>query len=239
MGCEKARLRPLIGITVDVEEGYLRLKSQYPAAVMKAGGMPLLVPYANDPLSVAESVDGLLIPGGGDIDPSYYGGPESLPAGTKDAMENRPEGPRYELVPRERTGFEIALLEAIMELRKPVLGICYGMQLINVALGGGLYQDLLSEFGTAIDHRKGSHRILGTGGLTEDVFTVNSSHHQGVRQLGRGLSSAARSEDGLVEAIQLMDYPFLVGVQWHPERSCDELSAKILKSFIERSDVRK
>ncbi len=238
MGGESARLRPLIAITLDVEDEYLKLKRHYPAVVMKAGGMPLLVPYANDPLYVAGSVDGLLIPGGDDIDPSYYAGSVSLPVGITGATESSPEGPKYEIVPRERTDFEIALLEAIMELRKPVLGICYGMQLINVALGGGLYQDLVPEFGGAIDHRKGNHRILGTGGLTEGVFTVNSSHHQGVRRLGRGLLSIAGSEDGLVEAIQLKDYPFLVGVQWHPERGSDELSARILNSFVETCHVR-
>jgi putative glutamine amidotransferase len=233
--------RPVIGITVDVEEEYLRLKLHYPVAINEAGAVPVLVSHSSDPSSVAEIIDGLLIPGGGDIDPSYYLKASQrsccgIHAGTvQSGKKDRLDTTRYEIVRRERTDFEINLLEAIMELRKPVLGVCYGMQLINVALGGGLYQDLVSEFDTAIDHSRGNHRILGKGSLIEGEFTVNSSHHQGVKQLGRGLLAVACSDDGLVEAIQLRDHPFFMGVQWHPERDGGDLSRKLFRTFVEKA----
>ncbi|HXX82264.1 MAG TPA: gamma-glutamyl-gamma-aminobutyrate hydrolase family protein, partial [Thermodesulfovibrionales bacterium] len=142
-------------------------------------------------------------------------------------------------VPKERTDFEISLLRAIMELGKPVFGICYGMQLINVAFGGSLYQDIACQYTTTIDHGKESHRIMGKGEALHGEFTVNSSHHQAVKGLGDGLSVSAFSEDGIVEAIMLPNYPFLTGVQWHPERSEDELSVILFSAFVESAHARK
>lgn len=228
MGNEKAAGRPIIGITLDLEGEYLRLKQHYPPAIRDAGGIPFLIPPANDPRAVALIIDGLLIPGGGDIDPSYY---------SESPISGGDEQTPHQTVSRERTEFEIALLKAIMELRKPVLGICYGVQLVNVALGGSLYQDIGVQFGRTIDHRKGSHRILGTGDLLKGEFVVNSSHHQAVREIGRGLAPVAFSDDGLVEAIELSGYPFLKGVQWHPERARDVLSLKLFDSFVKSADV--
>lgn len=218
---EKRRMKkPVIGITLDKEGDYLRLKYHYVPAVVGAGGTPVLIPYGNEPSLIAEMIDGLLIPGGGDIDPSYYN-----------------EGLRHckGLVSRERTEFEIGLLKAVMKLKKPVFGICYGMQLINVAFGGSLYQDIKAEFGEGgmtIDHSKGEHRISGHGRFIDGEFLVGSSHHQAVRKIGEGLEATAISEEGLTEAIELRDYPFLLGVQWHPERSADELSRSLFASFL-------
>jgi putative glutamine amidotransferase len=239
MGCKSASRKPVIGITVDVVEEYFRIKSHYPAAVIKAGAVPILLPCSVDPSSVIGIIDGLLISGGGDIDPSYYlnpvqGSGYEVHRGTgRNGVGKRGGNGQYEIVPRERTDFEIAILAAIMELRKPVLGVCYGMQLINVALGGGLYQDIVSELGTTIDHVKGNHRIFGKGSPIEGEFVVKSSHHQAVKQLGRGLLGVACSDDGLVEAVRLRDYPFLVGVQWHPERDDGDLSRRLFRSFVE------
>lgn len=239
MGGKGASNKPVIGITVDDDGEYLKLKSHYPAVVIEAGAVPVLLPPSVDPASVIGIIDGLLIPGGGDIDPSYYLKSVQSPAsevhyGTgRNGLGKRGSTAPYEIVSRKRTDFEIALLAAIMELRKPVLGVCYGMQLINVALGGGLYQDIVSELGTSVDHVKGNHRILGKGSPIEGELTVNSSHHQGVKQLGRGLLAVARSDDGLVEAIRLRDYPFLVGVQWHPERDDGDLSRRLFRTFVE------
>ncbi len=228
MASEKADRRPVIGITLDVDGEYLRIKHQYPPAIRRAGGIPLLIPHANDPGTVADIIDGLLIPGGGDIDPSYY---SEFPIQIED------ERTGHRGVSKERTEFEIALLRAIIESRKPVLGICYGMQMINVALGGSLYQDISVQFGTAVDHGKGKHRILGRGDLLGGEFMVNSSHHQAVKHIGNGLSSIAISDDGIIEALELPGYPFLVGVQWHPERSDDSLSLDLLASFVGRAHV--
>ncbi len=212
------RGRPTVGITLDRKGEYLRLKHHYATAIVRAGATVMLLPDENDPLSVARQIDGLLIPGGPDIDPAYF---------------SEPAHPATRIGARERTGFEIRLLRAIMELGKPVLGICYGMQLINVALGGSLYQDIADEFGVSVDHTRGRHRIRGEIGMTKGEAWVNTSHHQGIKELGERLEASAVSDDGLVEAVRLPGYPYLMAVQWHPEREDSELSSKIFKSFLE------
>jgi len=249
MGNEGNAGKPLIGITLDRHGEYLRLKHQYPPVIFRAGGTPLLIPCDNDPVIVADTLDGLLIPGGGDIDQFYYRekagfvkGEAVVPAkgngcGRGDAGPVPGEFP--DIVPRERTDFEISLLRAIMKVGKPVLGICYGMQLINVAFGGSLYEDIACQFRTTIDHKKGNHRITGEGKTLQGEYTVSSSHHQAVKDLGEGLSVSALSEDGIVEAITLGDYPFLMGVQWHPERSEDDLSLALFSAFVKSAHDRK
>lgn len=209
---------PVIGIPMDRNGEYLRLKHHYSSAILYAGGTPVLLPPGGDPLSFVTVIDGLLIPGGGDMYPSYY---------------SEEPHPSVKIVPRQRTDFEIALLKAIMELRKPVFGVCYGMQLINVAFGGSLYQDIKSQLGTSVDHTRGCHRVIGSGKWLGGDFVVNTSHHQAVKELGKDLEVIAVAEDHLVEAVHLRDYPFLLGVQWHPERSMDQLSVHLFISFVE------
>jgi putative glutamine amidotransferase len=216
--------RPVIGITLDGEGEYLKLKQHYCLAVSNAGGVPVLLPGMDDPPEIARLLDGLLIPGGFDIDPAYF---------------SEAPHPAVRLTPRDRTDFEIALLRAIMVLRKPVFGICYGMQLINVALGGSLYQDLGAQYGAAIDHGNGSHWVTGDWSMLKGETLVNTSHHQGVKKLGGELEIRATSDDGLVEAIVLPRYPFLVGVQWHPERLDNEVSRYLFSSFVEAARARK
>jgi putative glutamine amidotransferase len=214
--------RPLIGITTDIEGEYLKLKYYYPDAIIKAGGIPLLIPAAGDTV-YAESISGLLIPGGDDLDPFYF----------NEAMLSK-------IIPvsRKRSDFEISLLKEMVSLRRPILGICYGMQLINVAFGGTLYQDIDSQASVEISHKKDYHIIVITENsfLKEGRFSVNSTHHQAIKELGTGLLAFAYSTDNLIEAFYMKDYPFLVGVQWHPERMPDnELSVTLFESFVEAS----
>jgi putative glutamine amidotransferase len=215
--------KPVTGITTDMDEQYLRLRHGYCEAIEAAGGTPVLIPLTGDPGIYAEMINGLLIPGGDDLDPFYYS-EDMLP-------EVRP-------VPRKRSEFEFALLAEIIRRRKPVLGICYGMQLINVACGGTLYQDLTVAGKVEINHGKDRHTIEVVENifLKKGAFWVNSTHHQAVKKLGEGLSAFAYSADRVIEAFYKEGYNFLMGVQWHPERlEKDELSLSLFRSFIKAS----
>lgn len=225
-------IRPLIGITVDIENGYYRLRDEYVEAVVKAGGMPFLIP-PQMPSSIAEIIDGLIIPGGDDPDPSYY---------------NEEPHPLTKIVSKRRSDFELSLLGSFIKTGKPILGICYGMQLINILFGGTLYQDIKSQLRHSIDHRD-DHIIT----VKENPFfsvreslTVNSSHHQAIKDSGKGLEVFAEAEDGVVEAVYLKGHPLMIGLQWHPERQLkrtygteaaryDRLSEEIFRVMIERA----
>jgi len=218
--------KPVIGITTDIEDVYLKLKHNYCEAIVMSGGIPILIPPAADPALYAERINGLLIPGGDDLNPLYYH-EEALP-GVKP-------------VTRQRSDFEMSLLNEILKLHKPVLGICYGMQLLNVFFGGTLYQDIASQLAVEINHKKDYHVIVITENrfLEKGTFSVNSTHHQAVKDPGKNLSPFAHSPDNLIEAFYLKDYDFLVGVQWHPERLVEEaLSLSLLKCFVKASDDR-
>jgi putative glutamine amidotransferase len=219
--------KPVIGITVDIEDEYYKVKKYYSEAIASAGGIPLLIPPEGNTADHAEIINGLLISGGGDLDPSYYH--EKILQKTT-------------TVPKKRTDFEMSLLEEVIRLHKPVLGVCYGMQLINVFGGGTLYQDIGSQMPVANSHKKGYHMIVLTENrfLRKGRFSVNSTHHQAVKKLGKGLTAFARSADNLVEAFSREKYPFLVGVQWHPERQIEEkLSLCLFQSFIKAADAGK
>jgi putative glutamine amidotransferase len=232
--------RPAIGICTPLERARWSVWDQQAAlvpmsyldAVRRAGGMPLLL--APDPWQVEhpdealDLLDGLLLAGGADIDPASYGA--------------EPHAETTATVP-ERDAFEIALTRRALERGLPVLGICRGMQLLNVALGGTLRQHLPEEFGHH-EHR----RALGTfDGADHDVRLVpgslaaraagellhgtKSHHHQGVGRIGEGLVvTGVAMRDDLPEAIELPDAPFALGVQWHPE--ADERS-RVVGALVE------
>ncbi len=219
--------RPAIGICTALERARWGLWDQeavllarsYVEAVQRAGGLVLMVPpdarLLEDPDEVLDLLDGLVLAGGSDIDPAGYG------------ARAHPE--TVDTVP-ERDRFEIALVRAAIERDLPVLGICRGMQLINVAYGGTLLQHLPERFG----HHE-HLRVAGTfDGADHDVDLVEGSlaaraagethhatkshHHQGVDRLGEGLLiSGCSAMDGLPEAIEMPDRRFVLGVQWHPE----------------------
>lgn len=213
--------RPVIGVLPDVDtaEALCRVRLNYLQAVWDAGGLPVVlthIPDADVRRRFAARIDGLLLTGShSDVDPRRYG---ELP---QDGL-----GPLSPL--RERQDW--AWLETAFELGRPVLGICYGCQVLNVFLGGTLYQDLPSQLPDALPHRPSTppaqpaHAVR----LAEDSvlyrwvrrasLMVNSSHHQGIKDLGAGVRAVAWSPDGLVEAFEGTDPSHPVwGVQWHPE----------------------
>ena len=235
-------LRPLIGLTAanlttPDWDGRLLLNRDvqsrlYSEAVVLAGGLPVILPAVRAPLAASgggavagagdlsenarvylERLGGLILTGGGDLAP---------PPGA-----SAPE--LYREVDRVRDLWEAALLVAALELAKPVLGICRGLQLLNVALGGALWADLPSERPGPVNHAqqlpraRATHPVTLTPGsrlagfLKFGEIMVNSGHHQGIRDIAPQLVPAARAADGLVEALERPGGPFVVGVQWHPE----------------------
>jgi len=214
--------RPRIGISARVtgEPGrrHTGVHVDYAHSVTRAGGLPLLLPPAMGPDAAAEAVDacdGLLLSGGEDLHPDLYQ-PE-------DATHIRETDPA-------RDALELALFRAAHQVRLPTLAICRGFQLVNVALGGTLWQDLPAQRPTDHDHDNGaewhhrSHDVLVSPGsrvhraVGRERFPTNSFHHQAIRRLAPGLRATATAGDGTIEAAESDDDAhWLVGVQWHPE----------------------
>lgn len=225
-------MRPLIGITSKREpvkgRPHVTLPEGYIKAIVQAGGTPVALPVLSDKESILHIVslmDGLLFSGGGDIHPKFYGD------------EIRFD---MEISPEERTLFEIHLLKAVLERRKPVLGICLGIQSINVALGGTLYQDIPQEVEGHINHRAAHYITIREDSLLGHILEnpqdieVSSAHHQAIKEPGKGLQPVAIAPDGVIEAVELEDYPFLIGVQWHPERDIEDIyTIRLFKAFVE------
>ena len=231
--------QPLIGLTLDHEPPggwskypWYAIRENYCNAVRNAGGLPVLLPHMPDdaPLYL-DRIDGLVVTGGGfDVDPALFGAESRHPSvKTKD----------------RRTAFELAAARLALDRDLPVLGICGGQQLLNVALGGALIQHIPDEVPDALPHRQPNprdepghavdivagtllHRITGMARLE-----VNSAHHQAVKTAGPGVVIDAVAEDGVVEGIEDPRRRFCLGVQWHPEFELSEGDRRIFRALIE------
>lgn len=225
--------KPIIGITVeskhspddDRSQGSMALNWNYAQAIANAGGVPLVIPPQADMSAVAPLLDGWLIPGGLDIDAARFGEVNHASVELQDPA-------RYES--------EAALYSAVRS-DMPILGICYGCQFLNVVRGGSLIQHLPDVLQGGEYHSGGT---LATVQLDPDSklsdivgtreMSGKSYHHQAVGKLGRGLAVTAKHEDGTVEAIEATDRPWVIGVQWHPERTPnDDATKRLFKGFVE------
>lgn len=216
-------MKPIIGINCDAEVEDVRrprlvLNFCYFEAVLEAGGLPLLIPFLESLEDIQEAiarVDGLLLTGGADVDPALYG------------EQPRPE---TKMAPQMRQRLDVPLARAVLAAGRPVLGICMGIQVLNVAAGGTLVQDIAAQTPGALQHRRmeeadrAVHKVeIVKGSMLAEIvggepLGVNSTHHQAVAQVGRGFAVAARAEDGVIEAIESATGGPALGVQWHPER---------------------
>ncbi len=221
-------MKPIIGITPDYNAGDREdmggkeptyfLRARYVQAIEDAGGLPIVFPlvtHSKQQKQLLSQVDGLLVTGSGsDLDPEIYGERQCVP---------------FRQMSKQRSDLEIGLSRLVYKASVPTLGICGGMQSINVALGGTLIQDIAVQHSTDIDHlpswsatknahaiqvtpRTLLHRIVG-----KPKIRVNSSHHQSVKKVPGRLITSAVAPDGVIEAIEAPSHPFLLGVQWHPE----------------------
>jgi putative glutamine amidotransferase len=231
--------QPVIGLTLDHEPpgGYssfpwYAIRENYCNAVLRAGGLPILLPHDPDSATAyLGRIDGLIVTGGGfDVDPALFGAESRHPmVKTKD----------------RRTAFELAAAREAIARDMPVLGICGGQQLLNVALGGTLIQHIPDEIPDCLPHRQPNprdepghtvrilagtllHRIAKT-----EHLGVNSAHHQAVKDAGAGVVIDAVAEDGVIEGIEDPRCRFCVGVQWHPEFEISEADSRIFRALIE------
>ena len=229
--------KPIIGVTplFDDEKDSLWMLPGYMDGIMAAGGLPVILPFADsaeDAATLAGMMDGLLLTGGHDVDPGRYGEAPSVLCG-------HPHTGRDTL--------EYLLLDAMLRTDKPVFGICRGIQLLNVYLGGTLYQDISTEMGTTVAHVQKppydmpSHTVAVSADtplytiMNKPVLAVNSYHHQGIKALADGLVPIAHTDDGLVEAVCMPDKRFVLAIQWHPEFSYrkDEDQLRLFRAFVD------
>ncbi len=232
--------RPLIGLPLgrDLPDrpAYLRIRQTYPRAVEQAGGVPVLIPPTSESGHLdrlLEVLDGLVFPGGRDVSPTHYGEARHITTKVDDVLD----------------GLELELARWALERETPVLGICRGQQLLNVALGGKLVQDLPSQRPGSLPHTQEpreprtelSHsieleagcRLAGIFGA--QTFEVNSFHHQAIEKLGRGLRPVGWAPDGVVEALESTEHPWLLTVQFHPEDlvGFHEPSQRLFRAFVQ------
>jgi putative glutamine amidotransferase len=245
---ESSLPKPLIGVTSDFNPGDREdlggreptyfLRARYVSAIQDLGGTPLILPITQNTRALKDLldlIDGLLLTGSGpDLDPALYSETKRF---------------KFKIMSQERAGFELKLARMAVERDLPVLGVCGGMQVLNVAFNGTLVQDITSEIKDALTHQqkaaavKPTHEVRITHGtrlskiIGEPVIRVNSSHHQAIKSLGKGLVVNAVAPDGIIEGLENPESGFAMGVQWHPEflYRQDEHHCRLFKAFLKKA----
>jgi len=229
-------MRPLIGIPPCLDargrwkpgRRYHYLDARYADALCEAGADAVVLPGQADVASLVSRLDGLLLPGGDDFPPD----------------RSYPEGVHFDPVPDAQLAFDRALLDVALARGLPVLGICYGMQLLAVHAGARLHYDLASDRPDAAPHQlpegdDGRHALRVEPGtrvaalLGEDPEPVNSQHHQAVAFAAAPLRASAQAADGVIEAVERTDARFAVGLQWHPERLGEDHRRRVFGGFVD------
>jgi len=250
--------RPLILLSPDIEERgkefddhSISLSNRYSNALLAAGGLPVTLAPTVDRELIAEYVrraDGVLLSGGDDVEPKLYGS-KALPVHIRETVGVTPDGGGRDLM-------ELVVIDEVFKQGKPLLAICRGQQILNVALGGTLFADIKSQVPGAINHRRSDerndivHEVRLTPGSKLAKITgqqrlgVNSTHHQAVARVAAPLRAIAVSEDGVIEGLELKPdaanrLPFLVSIQFHPERLADRYAehGAIFGAFIQACKV--
>lgn len=236
-------MKPLVGITAEVREGgnYF-LPPVYGKTILQAGGIPVLIPLIPDKDidELCEQIDALFVTGGEDIDPSYY---------------NQDPHVHLGIITPRLDKMEFALVQKMLELDKPYIGVCRGLHMLNVATGGSLYQSIHSQreepvmqhlqkaerthrsHPVKVDTESRMFKMLG-----ESEFKVNSFHHQACNEVGESLKVVARAKDGIIEGVESEEHSFVFGFQWHPEEFAlagDEPSKRIFEAYISAAKERK
>ncbi len=232
-------MKPVIGVTasMEIDQSVYTVNNRNIKAILRAGGMPVILPYyleEEDVQQIASQIDGLYATGGYDIDPTLFGEEPHPDLGT--------------IIPA-RDHSEIKLMKKLLEWKKPILGVCRGSQTLNIAAGGDMYQDIYAQTDQALlqhtqkapmEHmshyvyvEKDSllYRITG-----EEKFKINSYHHQANRDVSGEFRISGKASDGVVEAVESKELPFVLGLQWHPEATAavnDQPSLKIYEAFID------
>lgn len=231
-------MKPIIGIipAIDEMKGQYFISEDHIQSITFAGGLPLMLPYVSHDMDVNDIInklDGLYLTGGNDIDPSFF---------NEEPHQNLGE------VNRIRDIFEIMCTKRAIMVKRPVFAVCRGAQILNIALGGDMYQDIYAQHkGELLQHQQQaikshpSHDVhLTTNSLLYELIgkkriKVNSRHHQANRRLGQSLAVAATASDGVIEAVEQLGNAFVLGVQWHPENMAvtnDEPSLALYDGFI-------
>ncbi|PAV28023.1 gamma-glutamyl-gamma-aminobutyrate hydrolase [Virgibacillus profundi] len=226
-------MKPLIGVTssMEMDQSHYAVTNRNIKAISRVGGIPLMLPYLLEDIDqIANEIDGLYLTGGYDIDPILFGEEPHPKLGT--------------IIP-ERDQFEFSLIKKLLEMGKPILGVCRGCQILNIVAGGDMYQDIYAQIDRELlQHtqkaplKHGSHFVnVLKGSLLHQLtglekFRINSWHHQANRSVPDTFQISGEASDGVIEAIESKAHPFVLGLQWHPEGMDDEGSLKIYQGFM-------